>query len=238
MKALKIRQAPEAATAARMRRLDRRAIDSFHMPGLLLMENAGRGAAEHIAQTARRLRVHGRSPGIIILCGKGNNGGDGMVIARHLHRQGFHVKVYLCAKPAEIAGDALTNLRILRKMRVAVKQLTSAAALSRAKDLRGAAIIVDAIFGIGFTGAPRGLISDIITIVNAAPEYVISIDVPSGLDATSGIACGACVEADETLAMGLNKTGFFRNDGPAHTGRVRQIDIGLPFKTGGARWLR
>jgi NAD(P)H-hydrate epimerase len=200
------------ADAERMRAIDRYAIDRLGVPGLELMERAGLGVARAVEQVARDGLV-------VVVCGKGNNGGDGFVAARVLREAGRGVHV-LCTAPAEeYSGDALTNLE--RLPGEAPEPLSGAA-------LPSAAVLVDALLGTGFEGAPRGVIAQAISAVNAAGGEVVSIDVPSGVDASTGVVAAEAVRATVTVTFQLAKPGLWIAPGKAHAGEVRVIDIGIP----------
>lgn len=212
---------------AAIRELDRRAIEEFCVPGIVLMENAGRGCAEFIAS----LNPTGR---IIVCCGKGNNGGDGFVIARHLDRLGLQVDVLLFADPADLRGDALTNYEIVRRSQI---PLTICADQSQPQPhwlpeltakLRAAAVVVDALLGTGTTGEPRFPLDLVINAINAANKMTIAIDLPSGLDAANGISAAATVRATQTLTFVAQKTGFTSAAARACLGEVHVLDIGAP----------
>ncbi|MCS6911533.1 MAG: NAD(P)H-hydrate epimerase, partial [Anaerolineales bacterium] len=157
---------------AQVRELDRRAIEEFGVPGVVLMENAGRGAAELL------VRLGARGP-VVIACGKGNNGGDGLVIARHLDNRGVGVQVLLLADPAELSGDAATNFRIVQRSGLAVRVWPGAGELAAA--LAGADWVVDALFGTGLRGPVPAPWAEAIAAINAAGRPVLAVDIPSGL---------------------------------------------------------
>ena len=208
-------------TASEMRAIDEETIRD-HVAGLKLMESAGRGVADEIIRT---LKPRKRSK-IIILCGKGNNGGDGFVVARLLKRKGYSPMTYLIGKRSGIKGDAAVNLKRCAKGRIRVQEL---AKINKpfADQVSGADIIVDAIFGTGFSGRPRGLAADVIEVVNATQGIKVAVDVPSGVDATSGKATLA-VAANLTVTMALPKTGHMFFPGRALAGELVVHDIGVP----------
>lgn len=216
-----------ACTREEIRELDRRAIEDYGIPGLLLMENAGRGAA-HVALHALDA-PWGASA--VIFCGKGNNGGDGFVVARHLHNAGARVHVVLACPPGEIApdSDAGVNFQIVRRMKLPVVVADGpigqedAAVLARQADL-----IVDALLGTGLTGDVRDPYLSLIRLINAADKPVLAIDIPSGLDSNTGQILRAAVRARATATFVLPKAGFELADGPTHVGEVTVVDIGAP----------
>jgi len=218
---------PRACTREQVRELDRRAIEEFGMPGVILMENAGRGAAAIAAE------MLGDPAGrrVAIFCGRGNNGGDGYVVGRHLHNRGARVEFVLACGPDEISpsSEAGINLAIVRRMGLPVRVADMAESRSDAAALAGAAdLIVDALLGTGLAGRVREPYLSIIRLINAADKPVLSVDIPSGLDADTGNVLGATVRARVTATFVLPKCGFYRQDGPGHTGEVRVVDIGVP----------
>jgi NAD(P)H-hydrate epimerase len=210
-----------------MQAFDRAAIRTIGIPGLILMENAGRAFADELARRVAPLA--GRV--IAVICGKGNNGGDGFVIARHLANRGCEVRVFLLARASGVQGDARVNLRSVMNMstrahaNIRFKEVLSPRALDSAK---GASVIVDAILGTGFTGEVRGLYAGAIDWINRQPAYVASVDIPSGVDATTGGVVRAAVSAQLTVTMGLAKTGLFLGPGADHCGELCVADISIP----------
>lgn len=169
----------EVLTAEEMRSVDRRAIDELGIPGLLLMESAGRSVAEAV-----RRDFPARLARIWIVCGKGNNGGDGLVAARHLVRQGIGARVLLLAAEDELRGDAAVNLRAARASGVPVRAVTSDAEWESATAGIGqGTLVVDAILGTGVRGGARGLAARAIADLNSCDVDVVAIDLPSGVDA-------------------------------------------------------
>ena len=210
-------------TREQVRELDRRAIEEFGIPGIILMENAGRAAALEV------LNLAGPAGRVAILCGKGNNGGDGYVVARHLHNQGLEPHVFVFGRLDEIAGDAATNLSIIRRMNLFVTQVVTDDDLPKVEAMAGASdVVVDALLGTGAAGEPRGLIRRGIEVINRSGKAVVAIDIPSGLDANSGEALGPCVRADVTVTFVAAKAGFSRGQGPSCVGRVVTAEISIP----------
>jgi hydroxyethylthiazole kinase-like uncharacterized protein yjeF len=212
-------------TREQVREMDRRAIEDFGIPGIILMENAGRAVADETWQLA------GQDPRarVAILCGKGNNGGDGYVVARHLFNRGMNPAVIVFASLGDISGDAAVNLAIIRKMGLSVDEVTSDDDLRKVEAaVSSADVLVDALLGTGLAGAVRGLMRSAIDIINGSGKAAVSVDIPSGLDANTGEALGACVTADVTVTFVAPKIGFERDDGPAHTGRVVTAEISIP----------
>jgi NAD(P)H-hydrate epimerase len=213
------------ATAAQMRELDRRAIDDFAIPGLVLMENAGRGAAEVIEEHFGEACAKG----VVVLCGPGNNGGDGFVIARHLHNQGFDVECWLIAPGSQLHGDAKTNYRIAEKIGIPVYQLRSEKDHRAAVDaLADAGLVVDALFGTGLTRAIEGPAAELIALANGLDAPIVAVDMPSGVNADTGQLTGPAIRADLTCTFGLPKLAQFLFPGAEHCGTIEVVDISLP----------
>ena len=215
---------PKPLTREQIREVDRVAIEERGVPGVVLMENAGRSAADE----AELLRA-GPRDSICILCGPGNNGGDGYVAARHLALRGLRPIVFLFAAADKLRGDAKTNFDILAQTAtpiVPIEQPGHLAAIE--KPCRDAAVIVDGLLGTGATGAVREPMAGAIRIANAAGPPVLAIDIPSGLDANTGEVLGVCIEATVTITFVAPKVGFERGEGPHKIGRVVVADIGLP----------
>jgi hydroxyethylthiazole kinase-like uncharacterized protein yjeF len=205
-------------TAAQMRALDSWAIEQCSIPSLELMENAGLGVATATAEL---------EPGgpVRIVCGKGNNGGDGLVAARRLGEQGIEAEVLMLWGPDELSADARENHgRLLAAGGVARR--VDGTALAGA--LEGSGTVVDALLGTGFSGAPRAPVDAAIEAINATAAPVVAVDVPSGVDASSGEVEGACVRADLTVSFHASKVGLWVMPGKAHSGRVEVVDIGIP----------
>jgi NAD(P)H-hydrate epimerase len=207
-----------------IREIDRLAIEEYGMPGVILMENAGRGTArvalEWLGEPAGKRAV--------ILAGPGNNGGDGYVIARHLHNAEVQTSTVLCCDPARLKGDALTNYTIVRNMKLDIRRYASTEELDGVADLiRGADLVVDALLGTGFAGQVRSPMAELIQRVNElGPPHVLAVDLPSGLDADTGQASNACIRAHKTCTFVAQKQGF--PHAGAFTGEVIVVDIGAP----------
>jgi NAD(P)H-hydrate epimerase len=216
--------------AEAMRAIDRWAIEQQGVPGLDLMERAGAG----VVRALERLAPDGP---VTVVCGKGNNGGDGLVVARLLRESGRPVTVVCVASPEELAGDAKTNLERLPgepPLRLSGQPWTQPSKdgedrLGSVRDVFAAgATVVDAVLGTGFQGEPRGAVAEALDAVNAAGAQVISVDVPSGVDASSGVVRGAAVRATLTVTFHAAKPGLWINPGKTHAGEVQTLDIGIP----------
>jgi NAD(P)H-hydrate epimerase len=210
-------------TREQARELDRRAMQEFGVPGIVLMENAGRGMAELL----HSLGIDGL---VVICCGKGNNGGDGFVIARHLDNAGVGVRVLLFGDPARLSGDAAINYRILAASGITVEvfsgPILDEQRLSRA--LADADWIVDALFGSGLRGPIQPPFDRGIAVLNDAAKRVFAVDVPSGLDCDTGAPLGIAVRAHHTATVAAMKRGFLEPSAAAWLGQVHLIDMGAP----------
>lgn len=231
-------QTAQPMTREQVRRFDRIAIEQYAIPGIVLMENAGRNAARVIRHAALPQPNKGS---VAIACGSGNNGGDGFVIARHLMNCGIHTGIFLAADPARLAGDALTNYRICEKMRIPITDLRTPEQIEAAvSQWERSDVLVDALLGTGFEGSVRAPMDAIIPAMNrlrarradgqpaAHHPVVVAIDLPSGLDADTGRPANATVEADLTITMVARKIGFDALEADRFTGRVIVVDIGAP----------
>jgi len=219
----------KVATTGQIREIDRLAIEEWGLPGPVLMENAGRGCAEQ-AQRMLDASCKARERGkVVVVCGKGNNGGDGFVAARYLHKWGHQVEVILACPQDEVRGDARIHLDVLARTEVPVLRVLKPAQVAEAERVLGEAeIIVDALLGTGVTGKVEGIYAELIEAVNAAPGKRLAVDIPSGLEADTGRPGGTSVRADVTVTMGLPKLGLYLGKGPDYTGEVVVQDLGIP----------
>ena len=213
-------------TSEEMRGLEREAGEKYALSPLILMENAGRSVAEAIG------RLYGPPPKrVLVVCGQGNNGGDGSAAARHLWNQGFEVEVALYGDAGGFKPEAAANHEIARKMGIPT---ASHPPMGTLKERLGKAdLVVDALFGTGLKrnlGRPH---TDIIRLMNESGRKIVSIDLPSGLDADSGDVRGAAVKAAHTVSLGYSKVGLIHNSGPKHSGLIVWGDISLPKESPG-----
>ncbi len=211
--------------AGTMRELDRKAIEALGIPGIVLMENAGRGCTDILVREfAGELEA-----GCLVVAGPGNNGGDGFVIARHLFQKGLPVRA-VCLSPLEkFRGDALTNLNICRKMGVQIKECLDEESLSEtAVFFETSGILVDAVFGTGLSRDVSEHFAVAISLMNRSSARVLSVDIASGLSADTGRVLGCAVKADCTAAMAMAKTGHVNWPGRLYTGTLHVVDIGIP----------
>lgn len=214
-------------TSKQMKLIDKTTIEKFGIAGIVLMENAGRGAAVAVVDMIKEKPTKG----VICVCGKGNNAGDGFVCARHLVNKGLNVQVFVMAKGSELKGSAKANFDILNKMGVGIKELSSERAFySFEEKLKENYLIVDAIFGIGLSGEVREPYKKVISLINRSESPVLSIDVPSGLNADTGVILGEAVEAEKTVTFGLPKAGFIQENGPDLVGELVVVDISIPYQ--------
>jgi hydroxyethylthiazole kinase-like uncharacterized protein yjeF len=209
------------------RAFDAWAINTVGVPGAVLMENAGRSCAEFIAE-----KLAGKpEPQVRIFCGLGNNGGDGMVIARHLLNRNFNVATLICGDPGKIKGDAKINLDILKALNAQIESVNiSDAALVKSRIAAFAAeavLIVDAVFGTGLTGQLRNDSKMLIEAINALGRPVLAVDVPSGLDCDTGLSLGASVKANWTITFAAVKKGFAAETTREFTGEIYVASIGV-----------
>ncbi len=210
-------------SCAQMRAYDAHAIERCHVAGVLLMENAGLGAAEIAAE------MLGGDPdgSVVVVCGRGNNGGDGFVLARHLMARGLFVEVFVLAPRDRIAGDAAINLSALLGLGGEVAFVDDD--LTELQDaLAGAALAVDAVFGTGLSRAPEGAYARAIALLDAALCPVLALDIPSGVDGDTGAVLGAAVRAARTATFGHLKTGLVQGAGAALAGDIEIVGLGIP----------
>jgi NAD(P)H-hydrate epimerase len=229
-----------ALTREQSRAIDRIAIEQYGMTGLVLMENAGRGCVDVL----ERIGIDGP---IVILCGKGNNAGDGFVIARHLEIRGHGCRVLLLSPPTELRGDAAANFAILQKTNVAVIDVSerigllgtrpgeatpppSTDSIQRALDqyAAGATWIIDALLGTGAIGAPRPPFDAAIEWINNQKARKLAVDVPSGLDCDTGEPSAHTIRADHTCTFAAMKIGYLESAAKPFIGNIHVCDIGVP----------
>jgi NAD(P)H-hydrate epimerase len=251
-------------TRAQMRAFDKYAIETFHVPGIVLMENAGRGAADVISAMiearravggpvssrgsraeARAARAqafpmrHVKGPGqpatypldarVVVVCGAGNNGGDGFVVARHLLSRGAEVEVFLAGSSERVTGEARINHDAFIDLGGALTELPAGEPLEPlAAALQRADLVVDALFGTGLDRPVKGHLCDVIEALNRAEARCVALDIPSGLDADSGAALGVAVHADDTVTFGHLKVGLLTPEGARLAGNIHVVDLGVP----------
>ncbi|MHC4534911.1 MAG: NAD(P)H-hydrate epimerase [Planctomycetota bacterium] len=213
-------------TKDQVREVDSWAINTLGIPGVVLMENAGRSCAELIKEKFKGIT----QPKVCIFCGTGNNGGDGYVIARHLLNSGFKVIVVICGDHQKIKGDAKINLDILEKLSQPIEQLNlkDDDVPVRVKDFTADAdMIVDGLFGTGLTGPLRDDYIQLIESINACDCPILAVDIPSGMDCDSGQPLGAAVRAACTITFVAVKKGFVSECAASYTGEIYVASIGV-----------
>src|SRR4051812_24271629 len=211
--------------AAQMRDADRRTIEEIGISSLVLMENAGRQAVAAMeAVYSDLLERH-----VAVLCGRGNNGGDGFVVARTLVQRGVAVSVFLIGAVAEVRGDARVNLEILGRLGLTVVEVADSQAWElHFSEVSDCTLIVDAIFGTGLRAAISGFIESVVTDVNASGIPVVAIDLPSGLSADSPDPLGPSIEASLTVTLAAPKLPLVLPPGETRAGDIVIADIGIP----------
>ena len=222
--------------AAEMRGLDQSAINEYHIPGIVLMENEGLG-------TVRMMEEELGSPAhsfALIFIGPGNNGGDGLVIGRHLHQRGCKPIFFFLVSPDTLKGDAAANMTIVRKLRLPYHIIDSEARVQTLPVLYKQIVSrrkpcyanVDALFGTGLTRAVADQYAETIHFINSSEAVrgipVVAVDIPSGMDSDNGKVLGSCVRANYTATYGCAKPGHFLHHGPEFAGKIEVIDIGIP----------
>ncbi len=210
---------PQALSREQARAVDRVAIEELQVPGLVLMENAGRGCVDLLQQL-------GCQGPVVVCCGKGNNGGDGLVIARHLAVRHIRCSAWLCLGEAGITGDALANLQMARRLGLAIHTGPPSEA---EQELSEAPWIVDAMLGSGALGDPREPLAAWIRAVNQAPGEVLAVDLPSGLDCDSGKAGEPTIIAQHTATMAAPKLGLLAPQAAPFVGQVHVVELGVPW---------
>ncbi|QAT41268.1 NAD(P)H-hydrate dehydratase [Clostridium sp. JN-9] len=209
------------ATSLIMRNMDSYCINTLRIPGIILMENAAIKVIENIQ--LEKLRS------FTVVCGIGNNGGDGFAVARHLLLKGKTVQVFLIGSEEKLSNDCKTNFNILKNMNINIKSVKN---LEDAYELRDSIeksqITIDAIFGTGLNRQIQEIYDTVITIINENSSYTISIDVPSGFNSDKGVPMGNCIRADKTISFQMYKQGFLNYGSDRYTGSIVICDIGVP----------
>jgi hydroxyethylthiazole kinase-like uncharacterized protein yjeF len=210
----------KVVTAEEMRGIDRKTIEGYGIPGVVLMERAGLAVSSKIKELVGRKQV-------IVVSGSGNNGGDGLVVARHLHNEGWDVKAFLATRPEDLKGDALIQYKAAVKFGINIQPIKEL--LNNYSSLvTRHSIIVDAILGTGLSKNVTGILSDVIRLINKSNRPVFSVDIPSGISSDNGQVMGEAVKADYTVTFGLPKRGHFLYPGAEYSGRLFVEDIGFP----------
>lgn len=217
----------KALNAVQMREMDRRAINEMGVPGLVLMENAGLAVVKTIREKIPEIR----GSRVNVFAGKGNNGGDGFVVARHLMNAGVDVTVFLVAEKAEVKGDAKVNLDAFIAMGGRVKEFLIERHIKNFKlKFTHTTVVVDALLGTGATSAPKGFYGKVIEVMNGMGRLKVAVDIPSGVLSDSGIAPGVCFKADVTVTFGAPKVGMLIHPARSFVGELIVADISIPAK--------
>jgi NAD(P)H-hydrate epimerase len=211
-------------SAASAKKIDTRAREALGISTLVLMENAGRAVAEEA------MKMLGKSPKpVAIFCGRGNNGGDGLVAARHLLAAGIRPRVFLAGRISQVKNEAGVNLGILLKLKQKISEVGPRDLPGLKKKIARSGLIIDALLGVGLKGEVRGVMADLIRLINAVPNKVLAVDIPSGLDSTSGNVLGGCVRADKTVTFVAQKQGMARAEGARYCGKIIVKGLGAPL---------
>ena len=213
---------PPILTREKIRMLDSLAEETYKIPGIVLMENAGRKTAEIV----RGLMIARSWKTLAVVCGKGNNGGDGYAAARHLHNWGVALRIFSLSDPVGLSGDAGANHKIASAMKIPVDRVLNLKILE--ESLKEYDVVIDAVLGTGIEGKVRGTSEGAVTAIRKCGRPVISLDIPSGLDANTGQILGVCVNADYTITYAAPKQGFESENGPEMCGEIHLADIGIP----------
>ncbi|HEX9063285.1 MAG TPA: NAD(P)H-hydrate dehydratase [Clostridia bacterium] len=212
-------------TPKQMNEIDSNSINKLGIPGIVLMERAALGVCDVVLRTLSDMK----GKRVAIFAGKGNNGGDGFALARQLYTKGVFVKVCLLSFRDMIKGDARINLNILKSLGIDIQEFTEKDALPKAKEvIEVSDVVVDAIFGTGMKGEITGFIRDIVEMINLSGKKVISVDIPSGVDASTGRVSGTSISASKTVTFAYPKTGQVIHPGCEYTGELVISDIGIP----------
>lgn len=217
-----MRKTERLLTAAGAKALDKKAWEKFGITTLVLMENAGRVVTDAV------IKILQRKPGkIAVFCGTGNNGGDGFCTVRHLLAAGIKPDVYLIGKQEDVQNEAKINLDILLRLKQKIIKIKPENLSLINNKINNYSLIIDALLGVGIKGEVRPIYKQIIDIINASGAYILSVDIPSGLDATEGKILGACVKADETVTFVGKKRGMIYGDGKKYCGKIIVRNIGV-----------
>lgn len=216
------------ATVEQCQEIDKVSQEVYQLSGEVLMESAGALAAREINQSYFPELSRGT---LGIVCGPGNNGGDGLVVARHMHSMGYRDLEVFTLSSSENKGSELFQLQLARCDKQGLKITELANHPEKIEKIKSCELLIDAIFGIGFHGKVEGDFQKLFDILNSSKAPVVSLDVPSGLDGNHGVVDGAVVRADMTITFGLAKPGFFVSDGPEYVGKLRILPIGFPYES-------
>ncbi len=212
----------KACYAEEMRGLDRAATELGNIPSIVLMENAALACVNELCKDFELKKCT-----VAVFCGKGNNGGDGLAIARHLYNRGVKVNIYL-VNGNDFSGDAKINYDIVNAMDIPVDTVTDTDGFEHI--IRSYDVVIDAILGTGINGTVRGIAFDIIRLINENGRYVMAVDIPSGINSDSGEICGICINADKTVTFAAYKVGMFMYPAADCLGEIVVDPISIPEK--------
>lgn len=215
------------ATVAQSREIDELSQTVYGLPAEILMESAGATAARELDQSYYPDLKRGL---LSVVCGPGNNGGDGLVLARHLHAAGHRDLIVFVLAPQESRSELFTR-QLSRVDLAGIRHVNLCDHPEKMEQIRSSALIVDALFGIGLSRPIESDYLKLVEIMNSCRVPVVSLDCPSGLDCDTGVVKGQVIKADMTLSFGLAKPGFFVSDGPRHVGKLRILPIGFPYES-------
>ncbi|WP_432665998.1 NAD(P)H-hydrate dehydratase [Wukongibacter baidiensis] len=213
----------KVALSDEMKKIDKTAIEKYGIPGVVLMENAGRVVAEEI------INEFGIDSKLTIVCGRGNNGGDGYVLARHLYDKGYDLKVFVLGEKSGIGGDALINYKIINNLGVNIEEIVNDEDLMKLKEnIIDYPIVVDSLFGTGLNNEVGGIPERVINIINEYGKHIIAVDIPSGIGGNDGKVYNVAIKANKTITFGLPKCGNLIYPGAEYNGELLIKDIGIP----------
>jgi len=211
-------------TVNQMQALDKRAIEKLGIPSIALMENAGCAVAQEIKRKLKKIT----KPRVAIVCGMGNNAGDGFVVTRHLENAGIKTATFIVGKPSQLKNDAAINYKIIKRCKYPLFVIAKADA-AFVREVKKADIVVDAFFGTGLCREIKEPFKEIIEAINQHSKHTIAVDIPSGLDGTTGNIWGVAIKAKTTVTFMCAKKGFYCNQGFRLTGKIKVVDIGIPL---------
>ena len=213
-----------------MREIDKYCIEKLGIPGIILMENAAIKVSEEVEGVLSSLE----RDRVVIVCGVGNNGGDGIAVARHLFLKGYKTSVFIVGNLDKGSYDFNTNLQIIKKIneiennKITIDVIDDENFDEFKRLISKTSVVVDGIFGTGLKRDVEGIYKRVISEINNSKKHIISIDVPSGLNSDDGNVMGISIEADETITLQLYKTGFLNEESKKYCGDIRVVDIGIP----------
>jgi len=217
---------PRTITSSQVRQIDLKTQEKYGLPVSMLMENAGRSVADEARSFIRKHKGPVRTA---VICGKGNNGGDGLVAARHLLASGNAIDLFLVGRATDLKGAARGNLETLLKLKQRVIEVNQKNIVRVKSRIARYHLIIDALFGVGLKGQIRGIYKGMIEGINASGAYIISVDIPSGLDADNGKILGLAVKADRSVTFVAAKPGMFFGRGAKLCGKITVKNLGIPL---------